>query len=413
MSEQKSTVSLFVLYGDSDEFVTPQVQTRRRIGNMSTHYPIVAHLLRPAQGGMRELVRALLLAAPPGSPPLLLAPPDTLSELVDAVPGESRRSVLSLDSMAPHHLLSSGQTAGRFAKNRGAQLLHGHGLRYAPLFAAASVTSGLPLVVSLHNLVPDDLTGLQRAAARAALSRATYVIAVSRAVAQSAIAVADASRIVTIPNGIDTARFTIPDAERLARRHAMRESLGIELDAPVAVCLSRLSPEKDVTNLLEAFALCADTLAPSTRLLIAGDGRLRASLEWHIDLLGLHGWAVLLGGFDRERVPDLLFAADVFALSSREEGLSLAVLEAMAAGLPVVATAVGGLPEAVAHGVTGLLAPPRDPAAFATALRQLLTDGGTRKLLGDAGKNRIAERFTQERMIAETFALYEWVVRGR
>lgn len=368
----------------------------------SAPLPTVLHLLRPAQGGMRELVRALLLAAPPDAPPLLCAPAETLEAFADAVPESSRRLALPMLS-APHQQIAGGQIAARFAKRSGAHLLHGHGLRFAPLFASASVASGLPLVVSLHNLVPPDMNGLQRAAAQAALGRATKIIAVSDAVAKSAATVASPSRIETIPNGIDAARFAITHT---ATRGHTRYALHVSGDAPVIVCLSRLSPEKDVTNLLEAFALLLPRF-PDARLFVAGDGKLRPTLQWHIELLGIGASAHLLGSLPREAVADLLRAADVFALSSREEGLSLAVLEAMAAGLPVVATRIGGLPEAVAENVTGYLAPAQNPPAFAAQLARLLGDKTAREAMGEAGRARALERFTQERMVAQTFAVYE------
>lgn len=354
---------------------------------------------------MRELVRALLLAAPSPAAPLLCAPAETLEAFADAMP-ESRRFALPMLS-APHQQIAGGQVAARFAKRGGAHLLHGHGLRFAPLFASASVASGLPLVVSLHNLVPPDMNGLQRAAAGAALSRATRIIAVSDAVAKSAATIAVSSRIETIPNGIETARFLRGDA---GTRGQTRYAHHVFDAAPIIVCLSRLSPEKDVTNLLEAFALILPDF-PDARLLIAGDGKLRPTLQWHIELLGIGKSATLLGAVSREAVVELLSAADIFALSSREEGLSLAVLEAMAAGLPVVATRIGGLPEAVADGVTGLLAPAQNPEAFAAQLTKLLSDVPLRMRMGEAGRSRVLERFTQERMVAQTFAVYERVFR--
>ncbi|MBC7806622.1 MAG: glycosyltransferase family 4 protein [Akkermansiaceae bacterium] len=375
--------------------------------------PKVAHLLRPAQGGMRELVRTLLLASPPRTPPLLFAPEETLAALADSIPDSSHRQILRVESSAPYHQIAAGQNAGRFARNSGAELLHGHGLRYAPLFAAAAVSGGLPLIVSLHNLVPRDLTGLQKTAARTALSRASAVIAVSHAVADSAAGiVAERERIVTIPNGIDISRFSLVAAEQQDRRRIQRESLLVAPQDSLVVCLSRLSPEKDVTNLLEAFALLTRH-SPRLRLCIAGEGRLRKSLEWHINLLGLTEKATLLGVFPREKISDLLFAADIFALSSREEGLSLAILEAMASGLPVVATNVGGIPEAVQTGVTGILAPPQDPGAFADALRTLLSDPAKSERMGSAGRSRVSELFTDSAMIASTFRLYNRIVHTR
>lgn len=375
--------------------------------------PHVAHLLRPAQGGMRELVRTLLLAAEPLNPPLLLAPEEILTALADAVPDAARRQALRVESSAPYHQIASGQNAGRWVRNHGAELIHGHGLRYAPLFAAASMASGLPLIVSLHNLVPSDLTGLQKTAARTALGRAAAVIAVSHAVAESAAGVVtDPERIVTIPNGIDVSRFAGGDQERQRRREQQRDAWDLAPDDQLIICLSRLSPEKDVTNLLESFALLAPDFR-GARLAIAGEGRLRKTLEWHVDLLGLRGSVNLLGSVARDKISDLLFASDVFALSSREEGLSLAVLEAMAAGLPVAATRVGGLPEAVREGETGVLAPPQNPRAFADALSTLLSSSEKRRRMGRAGLSRVAERFSDTAMIASTFTLYDRIVHSR
>jgi glycosyltransferase involved in cell wall biosynthesis len=181
-----------------------------------------------------------------------------------------------------------------------------------------------------------------------------------------------------------------------------RAALDLEADAPVALCLARLSPEKDVGNFLEAAALLPEAGA---RFLVAGDGPLLPTLRHQIAFLGLEGRATLLGR--RDGVPTLLAAADLLCLPSREEGLSLAALEAMAAGLPLVATRVGGLPEAVEDGKTGLLVPPRDPSALAGALARLLTDPARARAMGAAGRARAAACFTRDRMLQATHAVYE------
>ena len=260
-------------------------------------------------------------------------------------------------------------------------------------------------MVSLHNLVPSDLSGVQKVAARAALSRASAVIAVSNAVARSAVGLVSDATCVVIPNGIDLSRFLVPDTERPERRAAARSALGVTDEETVILCVARLSPEKDVSNLMEAACLAFPAL-PNARLFIVGEGRLRKTLEMQIALLGLEGRVVLLGERSREAIPDLLLAADLFALSSREEGLSLAVLEAEAAGLPVVATNIGGLPEAVAANDTGLLVPPRDPVLFAGALSTLIADSTRRTIMGATGRRHVTQRFSEDTMIAATFAVY-------
>lgn len=362
--------------------------------------PRIAHLLRPAAGGMRGHVRALLLAH--GG--MLAAPPEALAALADAVPDPSDRYALSVAASDPAALLGGGAAAGRWARAGGAALLHGHGLRLAPLFAAAARAGGLPLVITLHNLVPARLSLPARVVLCAALGAARRVIAVSEAVARSARPVLGDARLVVIPNGVDLARFA-PGA--LPGRAPARRSLGLDDDAAVVLCLARLSPEKDVGNFLEAAALVAPRI--DARFLVAGDGPLMPTLRTQIVLLGLEGRATLLGR--REDVPALLAASDLFCLPSREEGLSLAALEAMAAGLPVAATDVGGMGEAVEHGATGLLVPPRDPAALSIALRDLLADPARAQTMGAAGRARAESHFTLSGMLEATRALYREAAR--
>ena len=137
-------------------------------------------------------------------------------------------------------------------------------------------------------------------------------------------------------------------------------------------------------------------------------GRDSGTLEATRELVrerGIEGSVRFLGS--RTDVPDLLRASDLFVHPSREEGFSNAVLEAMAAGLPVVAFDVGGNAEAVAHGETGLLAPARDSGALAAAMTELLGDAGRRRAMGEAGRRRAAESFSMDRMVAEMEAMYE------
>jgi glycosyltransferase involved in cell wall biosynthesis len=171
----------------------------------------------------------------------------------------------------------------------------------------------------------------------------------------------------------------------------------------VVLTVGSLTPQKDQATLLEAFARVART-RDEARLLIAGEGALRADLERRRDALGLGDRVRFLG--DREDVADLLEACDLFVLSSVREGLSVTLLEAMRAGRAVVATDVGGNAEAVARDVTGRIVATRDPRALAGALESLLGDPARREAFGSAARARFAERFTAERMVRETEALY-------
>jgi glycosyltransferase involved in cell wall biosynthesis len=193
--------------------------------------------------------------------------------------------------------------------------------------------------------------------------------------------------VSTIWNGIDLGRFayTGPDA-----------------DGPV-VTVARLNPEKDLATLLHAAALAVRE-RPAFRLEVAGDGPCLADLRRTADDLRLNGAVRFLGVVGD--VPALLTRARLFVLSSVSEGVSLTLLEAMARGLPVVATHVGGNPEVVAAGETGLLVPARDPAALAGALLRLYDDAAAGRRLGLAGRRRVEAHFDVRRMVARYEDLY-------
>jgi glycosyltransferase involved in cell wall biosynthesis len=192
----------------------------------------------------------------------------------------------------------------------------------------------------------------------------------------------DPEKIVIVPNGI--AGFPPGDGARV------RAELGIDPGAPAVGSVGHLRPEKAFEVLVEAAAeLCPDR--PDLTVLIAGEGRERAALEALIEARGLAGRVRLLGA--RDDVPDLLAALDVAVCCSDFEGGPLSVMEYMEAGLPVVATDVGGLPELVEEGDTGLLVPPRDPTALAAALNRLLADPGLRGRMGERAREERRRRW--------------------
>jgi glycosyltransferase involved in cell wall biosynthesis len=162
--------------------------------------------------------------------------------------------------------------------------------------------------------------------------------------------------------------------------------------------VGRLRAPKDFVTLVRAMT------GLEARLRIAGDGPDRAGLEAEIERLGLQDRVELLG--TRTDIPELLAGADVFALASDSEGLPMSVLEAMAAGLPVVASAVGGIPEVVRDGETGALVPPRDSAALASAIGRIVADPELRDRLGEAGRRRVEREFSLERFEREHLELY-------
>jgi glycosyltransferase involved in cell wall biosynthesis len=205
-----------------------------------------------------------------------------------------------------------------------------------------------------------------------------------------------ARRFVTVANGISPAPHTRP-------REVVRHELGIAAHEPLVLSVGSLTVQKAQDVMIEAFARLLPHV-PAARLLIAGDGPLRASLEQRIARLGLGSRIGILG--DRSDTAELMVGADLFALSSQREGLPMTLIEAMRAGCATVSTRIGGTGEIVVDGVTGRLAAVGDTAAFAAAIRDLLTDDARRRAFGAAGRARFETRFTAERMVRETETLY-------
>lgn len=284
----------------------------------------------------------------------------------------------------------------RLLRRERADVLHTHTLAAGnALSRLAGRAAGVPVVSHLH------IENHFRPATRALLARLDSATA---RLAAALVAVSEdtkrayeeqgypAGRIRVVYNGVDLPRNgSAPDN-----------------DPPVIGEIARYCDVKGQRELIQALAE-----VPGTRLVLAGrdlerGGAYEAELVREAERLGVRDRIDL--GF-REDVGELLEELDVVALPSWTEGLPMSLLEAMAHGRPVVATPVGGTPEVVADGETGLLVPPRDPAALAAALRRLLDDPALRRRLGEAGRQRVAERFTASAMEDTILALYEEVAR--
>lgn len=212
-------------------------------------------------------------------------------------------------------------------------------------------------------------------------------------------------RLTTIINGIDTVRFAPVPAGSPAWRERRERIVGDWWRFPLVAHVARLVPVKNQLLLLEGFRR---TLAevPHARLLIAGDGPLRPMLEAHAQESGIAAHVRFLGAMDD--VADWLPAMDAFVLSSDAEGTSISILEAMASGIPVIGTAVGGTPRLLANGAAGLLIAPGDPEALRDALTQLLCDTALRMRIGTAGRLRAGQDFDEQQMVVR----YEHLYRG-
>jgi glycosyltransferase involved in cell wall biosynthesis len=206
-----------------------------------------------------------------------------------------------------------------------------------------------------------------------------------------------AERAVTVHEGVDIDRVMAVEPLNV------REEYWFPPHSLIVGNIAALVPHKGQKFLVEAAAIVVREL-PETRFLILGEGELRASLEQQIKHLHL-SQHVVLAGF-RADVLAVLKGLDVFVMSSVTEGLGTSLLDAMAAARPIVATRTGGIPEVVVDGETGLLAPPRDGRALAGAILQMLNDAPGRQRVAQAGFARVRERFSVDRMVAQTLDVY-------
>ncbi len=188
---------------------------------------------------------------------------------------------------------------------------------------------------------------------------------------------------------------------------ALRAELRRGTERPLVLAVARLDNRHKGLD----FLVSAAARVPEAQFVFAGDGPDRASLEEQALSLGVDDRMTFLG--HREDIPDLLASCDLFVLPSLYEGLPVSVVEAMAAGKPVVASAIGGTDEAVEHGQTGLLVPPGDPEALANAIRTVLSDSALAKRMGAAGRARANQEFSAETMIQRTTQVYEQLLSRR
>ncbi len=267
-------------------------------------------------------------------------------------------------------------------------LLHAHDAHAVTLAGLAAWWFRTPLIVTRRVDFPLRRRGLW--------SRADRVIAISDAVARVLEADGiDSRRVVVVHSGVDLAEAAA------ATPLGLRSQLGLPERSPLAVNVGALVAHKDHATLLRTAALLRDRL-PALHWAIAGEGPLRQELETLRDQLGLRDCVYLLG-----HVPEplrLVADADVFVMSSREEGLGTSVLDAMACGIPVASTTAGGLPEMLADGA-GLLVLPGQPALLAEAVARLVTDAELRRSVREQALE-VVQRFSARRMAEQVGTVY-------
>jgi glycosyltransferase involved in cell wall biosynthesis len=291
---------------------------------------------------------------------------------------------------------------GALFRREGVSVVHTHNPQPLIYGSLAAKAAGAALVHTKHGVNPGR--GRRLWARRAASRLVDAFVAVSAPTADVARAAAECPprALRVIPNGIDLGRFG-PDA---AARAAIRSELGVDDRAFVAGTVGRLYPEKGHDYLIRAVTpLCADDF----HVVIAGDGPERERLRAQVDALPRATSVHLLGA--RRDVPRLLAALDVFVLSSVREGLPLVIPEAMAAGLPVLSTAVGGIPQVVDEGATGFLVDHGDEAALRDRLARLRSDRALARRMGTRGREVALERYSSQRMVRDYLSLYEEIIR--
>ncbi len=291
----------------------------------------------------------------------------------------------------------------RIIKSFNPDVIHCH--QYTPFFyaalAALAARSRARILFTEHGRhFPDIVSSKRRLFNRFLVSRAAHITAVCD-FARRGLVASDAfppDRVEVLYNGVDLERF-----ENLPPRDQARALLHLPPDVPLILHVGTFRPVKNQSAAIQAFKFVRDKI-PNALIAFVGDGPDLPACSDLVARLNLVDAVFFLG--QRDDIPTVLAAADLFIMTSRSEAHSVSILEAMAAAIPVVATDVGGIPETVLHNRTGLLVPPNDSSALASALVQLLNDPVRRAEFGSAARNRVREKFLRSDMHRRYLEIY-------
>jgi glycosyltransferase involved in cell wall biosynthesis len=294
----------------------------------------------------------------------------------------------------------------RFLKREGYQVVHTHTSKAGFVGRLAARLAGVPAIVhtahgfAFHEWSPVWVRWFYTSLERIAAHWCDRIVSVSHFHRDWAISlgICKAEQITAIPNGIIPPRPT-PGVSPAG----LRRRLGVPDGRPLVLSMARLAPDKGLNYLIEAAAMLPPAMQ-SVRVAIAGEGPDRPRLERLVRQLGV-AHRVLFLGF-REDAGDLLAACDIVALPSLREGLSIALLEAMAAGKPIVATCIGSHMELAAQAEIAVLVPPADAPALSGALQCLVSDAALRTRLGDNARTLFQKHYTEHRMVQAYRQLY-------
>jgi glycosyltransferase involved in cell wall biosynthesis len=360
------------------------------------------------RGGVEEVVVGLLQRLDPSEFRLAIAaPPALLDALAPDLAGVSL-DALAVDAESWTRVRQMDRLA-RFMRRVRPDIVNPHLFRSTAIAAPLARATGIRGVVETYHGREAWRQGALRGrfvADRLVARLVTRVIAVSRGAAEFLVHGKGypADKVVVIPNGRDLTRFAPGQ-----HRDTVRKELGVDRGAPVVGVVGRLETQKGHVYLLDAWPDVARR-HPDARLLVVGEGSLCQALMTQARRRGVAD-SVLFTGF-RSDVPRILDAIDVLALPSLHEGMPLTVIEAAAAGCPVVATAVDGTPEVVLDGRTGYLVPPADPPALARALLAVLGDPDAASRMGREAYRWARERFDVNAHVEATARVYREVARA-
>lgn len=373
--------------------MTPPVETPLTILHVSTE--------RGWRGGERQVALLTDGLVRRGHRCLILCPPDSALFRNRSTVGHPALTVLPLRRMGGFDPVAAWRLARLVRRERvdivHAQTSHAHSLAWI-----ARRWMEAPVVVSRRVDFPVNPNGFSR---RKYLDPRISYIAISHAVKQVLVGcgVRD-NRVRVVHSGIS---LDLMEKDLASLRSPAREGLGLMPGQPLIINVAALTDHKDQTTLLHAAARLRE-LVPDFRLVIAGSGELEESLKALALKLDL-GTHVRFAGYVKP-VDPLYAAADLFVLSSHLEGLCTSILDSLSAGVPVVATRTGGVPEIVQPGRNGWLVPPRDPAALAETLADALSDRERLARFAEEGRRTVLNGFTHDSMVEGTLAAYRAIL---
>lgn len=371
----------------------------------------VLHVLRPAAGGMRQHVLQLATGlAEHGFESQIACPGDADIVQSALAAGIEVRPVPIVGPISPLRDVEAVLALAAVIRGGSFDIVHAHGSKAGLVGRLAAILAGAKRrVVTVHNdvlggSVRPRMRSLVMFAERSLARHTSRVIAVSEALRNELVETLglDPALVVTVHNGIDIAPFLAP-----VDPGPVRDRYGIPRDAVAFGCAARFAPQKGHDALVAA-AMPVLEKVPNAYLLLAGDGPLLDRTKRLASGTSVSG-RILFPGFETD-VRGMLSALDFFVSTPASEGLGLAAIEAMAAGRPVVSVRTGGVPEVVADGETGLLAAPGDQEALTGAILRLAREPLTRLAMGDAGRRRAVEEFSEERMLERTAHVYREVL---